>query len=616
MTEARHLSEQDAAADPDVAGSSDRYVFNISISKATYGVLAIRVSDKDAFEPVVPFVINLASVLATVLEERRHRAELEQQRRDLERYQAELESRVTERTRKLAESERRYRLLADNATDMISTHDDRGSYTYVSPVCRSLLGYEPTDLLGHDAFELIHPEDHEDCRKSHERVVKEGNPHTASYRIRQKSGKYIWFETRSRLIRNPTTGEIGEIIAISRDISEKHLTEERLAHAQRLNAVGQLTGGIAHDFNNLLQVIAGSLELARHETRFDARVQKFLEDAFRAVMKGGNLTQKLLAFSRKQTLRPQIVAPRELIEGMRHLLSRTLGEDIEIETRCSEGDAKIRVDTHGFENALLNLALNARAAMPKGGRLTITSGVELFEEGIPVDAEVLPAGPYVEIAVSDTGCGMSKEILDRAFEPFFTTKGVGEGSGLGLSMVYGFARQSGGNAMIESTPGKETTVRILLPVANETSERPIAVEPARNAEKYGVKVLLVEDDPDVRTTTAMLLRSLGCDVREAETAEPALKILEEDGSIDLLLTDVILPGKQNGIGLAQDAVHLRPDLRVILVSGYPEAALQKAGLDDAGFALLGKPFSENALADALRSATIRNGQISEKPNEQ
>ncbi len=210
---------------------------------------------------------------------------------------------------------------------------------------------------------------------------------------------------------------------------------------------------------------------------------------------------------------------------------------------------------------------------------------------------------------------MSKEILDRAFEPFFTTKGVGEGSGLGLSMVYGFARQSSGNATIESTPGGGTTVRLLLPVTNGTSEQPIAVEPARNAEKYGIKVLLVEDDPDVRTTTAMLLRSLGCEVREAETAEPAIKILEKDGSIDLLLTDVILPGKQSGIGLAHDAVHLRPDLRVILVSGYPEAALQKAGLEDAGFALLGKPFSKNALADALRSLTMHNGQSSEKPNQ-
>ena len=398
----------------------------------------------------------------------------------------------------------------------------------------------------------------------------------------------------------PIPGDLS-VIAMH-DITELKAMEHQLVQSQKMEAVGQLTGGVAHDFNNLLQVVQGNLDMVKDTIPKGSKAEELVNGALRAGRRGAQLTQQLLAFSRKQTLSPENVAPHSLVDGMTKLLSRTLGEDISIETQFANDVANIIVDENGLTNAILNLALNARAAMPKGGTLTVAINNQHIDTDVPIENDVLPSGDYVEIAVTDTGCGISEDDLSHVFEPFFTTKEVGEGSGMGLSMVYGFARQSGGNVTIESELGKGTTVRLTLPSADGETASVDDAQTARNRNYHEIKVLLVEDDEDVRDSAVMLLKSLGCEVIEAENAAPVFDILEQDDSIDLLLSDVVLPGGKNGIELAQDAVRLRPGLSVVLVSGYPERILEKAGLTDAGFHLLRKPFSKEALSEALGSA--------------
>ena len=387
------------------------------------------------------------------------------------------------------------------------------------------------------------------------------------------------------------------------DITEQRSTERQLLQAQKMEAVGQLTGGVAHDFNNLLQVVQTNLELARlHATDADGPLAQYLDRALNAGLRGAALTQKLLAFSRKQTLRPRTLDPDALIEGMLELLERTLGEDIRIDTRLEAKGRHVFVDESGLENAVLNLALNARGAMANGGVLTVTSAVRRLGAETAVEGGALPAGDYVEIAVADNGCGMPEEVLNHAFEPFFTTKEIGKGSGLGLSMTYGFARQSDGNITLESTPGKGTTARILLPAvaAPETSGELCREFAAENG--CDAAVLVVEDDPEVRASTVNVLQSLGCTVCEAGEAEEALTCLDQDPGIELLLSDVVLTGGRNGIELAKEAVRRRPGLRVLLVSGYPETELRRSGLTESHFALLGKPFTRASLVEAMKRA--------------
>ena len=384
--------------------------------------------------------------------------------------------------------------------------------------------------------------------------------------------------------------------------------EEQLHQAEKLKAVGQLTGGIAHDFNNLLQVIETNLDLARELVRNTSPdAAEMIEAALNSERRGAELTQKLLAFSRKQTLRPHRVSLNDWLPGEVRLLSRTLGEDIEIRTEPTTDEVLVDVDEGTLTNALLNIAINARAAMPFGGTLTLSTSRHHFAEGIPIENDSLPSGDYVELAVSDTGIGMSDETLQRAFEPFFTTKDVGEGSGLGLSMVYGFARQSGGTVTIESELDKATTVRILLPAATEEATEAGSNRHEGSAANHTTKVLLVEDDTEVRKSTVLLLKSVGCEVIETDKAAPVYDILNKNDGINLLITDVVLPGGVNGVEVARQAVALRPDLKVILVSGYPDAILAKSGLSEANYLLLPKPFSRTALSEAI--ATVMGEKV-------
>ena len=400
-------------------------------------------------------------------------------------------------------------------------------------------------------------------------------------------------------------GEIGRAInSMAKTLREREdahqLAEEKLRHAQKMEAVGQLTGGVAHDFNNLLQVVYNNLELIKLKLgNQDNEILGFLDRAASAAKHGGSLTQQLLSFSRRQTLFPKTVDPAELIDEFAQMLEWTLGEDIEIVSGRQRNSTPITVDPNALKSAILNIGLNARAAMPHGGKLTISIADTRLGDDFSHGYGKLRAGDYVEISVTDTGHGMSPEVSERAFEPFFTTKNIGEGSGLGLSMVYGFVRQSEGHVTLESEVGKGTTVRLLFPTSEiETGAIEVKPKPLQANANIG-SILIVEDDPLVRGSAATILENLGFNTQTAVDGRTALDILEKDSTIDLLFTDVVMPGGMNGIELAEEASRRYKGIKVLLTSGYPEDALEKSGLAESKFRMLRKPYSAEELSRTL-----------------
>ncbi|MGA2191151.1 MAG: ATP-binding protein [Steroidobacteraceae bacterium] len=380
------------------------------------------------------------------------------------------------------------------------------------------------------------------------------------------------------------------------------LNEEALRQSQKMEVVGQLTGGVAHDFNNLLQIIMGNLDTARRGVN-DAspRVRRALETAANGARRAASLTQRLLAFSRRQPLNPKPVDVNALISGMSDLLHRTLGEITEVLTVHGAALWRIEADATELESAILNLALNARDAMPDGGRLTIeTANADIDRGYSALHAEVLP-GEYVAISVSDTGTGMSEDAISRAFEPFFTTKPVGEGTGLGLSQVYGFVKQSGGNVKIYSELGQGTCVKIYLPrLADTTREAAPATESSTPLATAEETILVVEDDDDVRAYSVEILRDLGYRVIEAHDGPSALSLLERQFRVDLLFTDVILPGGMTGAQVAAQARGIKQDLKVLFTTGYARNAIVHHGRLDQGVQLITKPFCMADLATRVR----------------
>jgi PAS domain S-box-containing protein len=380
--------------------------------------------------------------------------------------------------------------------------------------------------------------------------------------------------------------------------------EAALRQAQKMEAVGQLTGGIAHDFNNLLTIILGNLDAAKRHLgdNAEARITRAIGNALVGANRAATLTQRLLAFSRRQPLAPKPTNANRLVSGMSDLLHRTLGETIELETVLSPRLWQTEIDPHQLENAILNLAVNARDAMPEGGKLTIeTANTHLDRNYIAENAEVTP-GQYVAICISDTGSGMDAETAAKAFEPFFTTKEVGKGTGLGLSMVYGFVKQSGGHLKIYSEPGHGTTIKIYLPrlqghlSVEEANSVPI-VPRGTNEET----ILVCEDDDDVRAYTVEMLRELGYRVLEAHDGSSALRLLErQEGVVDLLFTDVVLPGGMTGAVVAREARAIRPELKVLFTTGYARDAIMHHGRLEAGVELLTKPFTYSDLAARVR----------------
>ncbi len=383
---------------------------------------------------------------------------------------------------------------------------------------------------------------------------------------------------------------------------QREHAERQLFQSQRLEALGQLTGGVAHDFNNLLTVISGNLQILEERLASDALSARLAKAALRATGRGADLTRKLLAFSRRQTLQPRAIEVRQLLQWLADILRRTLGSQIEVRANVADELPMLRADPGMLDTALLNLAVNARDAMPDGGLLTLEARSEILDEGFTARGEGLAPGRYVMIAVTDTGTGMPPEVCARAFEPFFTTKESGKGSGLGLSLVYGFVKQSGGHIQVHSEPGSGTSIRLYLPIDDQsvTSEGASRADPAYRG---GTEtVLVVEDDEGVREVVVAFLQQLGYQVLQASDAPHALELLAGGRDIDLLFSDVILRGEINGPTLAREALALRPSLRVLFTSGFAPDALPLPEVLNRRVELLAKPYRIDQLARMLRRA--------------
>ena len=430
-------------------------------------------------------------------------------------------------------------------------------------------------------------------------------------------GKIVQGATSIALVRNEK-GETEQLIVQIQDTSERKTVNERLQKAQKMEAIGQLTGGLAHDFNNLLTVIIGNLELLDGKLSGDEKSAKRVVEAIDAARKGSDLTHQLLAFARKQELEPRNVGVNGLVQGMAPLVSRTIGENIELKVDVMNGDPHTLIDPSQLESAILNLAINARDAMGNNGKLTIeTQSAHLDQYYAEKNPDVVP-GDYVMVAVSDNGCGMSAELLEKVFQPFFTTKPAGQGTGLGLSMVYGFIKQSGGHISVYSEVGHGTSVKMYLPlrarVADNVSVKtnleaaPISsiVEQAPEPVVVPVrrpKVLVVEDQEAVRAVACGFLEDFGYDVIEAGDGFQALAQLQENADVDLMFTDVVMPGGMNGFDLAQAAQSLKPNLKIVHTSGYPKGAMvhQDEPRFKNGFIIM-KPYRREELQKIIRDA--------------
>ncbi len=537
----------------------------------------------------------------------------------------------------LYESERQFRTLADNMSQLAWIADPLGQIHWYNARWYSYTGTSFEAMMALGWRSLHHPDHRERVDLRMKRCFATGSIWEDTFPLRGKDGLYRWFLSRAMPIRDEQgnitywlgtstditaqvkaedalrelneslerrvaerTRELAEINErLQIEISERAQTEEVLRHAQKMDAIGQLTGGIAHDFNNMLTGVLGALDLIQRRVAAGrvSEIDRYIDAAMSSANRAASLTHRLLAFARRQSLNPQPVDVSAMVVSMDELVRRTLGENIELEVDLNTALRLTNTDEHQLENALLNLVINARDAMPDGGRLLIQTEVV----HIAVLHDSLAPGDYVRLSVQDTGSGMSGEVIARAFDPFFTTKPIGQGTGLGLSMVYGFINQTGGQVQIDSTEGQGTRIDLYLPCHFEVVERHLPTgqgqTPPRASE--GERVLVVEDEPDVRMLVVDVLRELGYSVEVAADGAAALPFLQDARRIDLLVTDVGLPG-MNGRQLAEIARQHRPGLRVLFMTGYARNAQVRGDFLDAGMDMLTKPFSIDDLAQRVR----------------
>jgi PAS domain S-box-containing protein len=533
---------------------------------------------------------DVAERTRTVIE--RRRAE-----QDLRELAASLEQQVTERT---AERDRVWK----NSRDLLVVVGADGIFRAINPAWKTILGHTPEDVVGHNFRDFIWPDDAEVTQSALEQAVGVSDLTNFENRYRHIDGAPRWISWRTSVEGDLVYAYGRDITAERRSRDELARAQEALRQSQKMEAVGQLTGGLAHDFNNLLAGISGSLEVIEAllvQGRL-GNIERYIKMAQGSTRRAASLTQRLLAFSRRQTLDPRPTDVNRLVGGMEDLIRRTVGPDVELEVVGAGGLWLTRVDAPQLENALLNLCLNARDAMaPRGGRLTIETANKWLDERAAAERELSP-GQYVSLCVTDTGTGMEPEVVRRAFDPFFTTKPLGEGTGLGLSMVYGFARQSGGQVRIYSELGRGTTMCIYLPrhlgPHDSTGENAVLDETEFGD---GETVLVIEDEPTVRVLITDLLQENGYKPLAAADGTTGLKILQSEVRIDLLITDVGLPGGMNGRQIADAARVSRADLKVLFITGYAENAAVGNGHLEPGMAILTKPFVMADLVKKVRA---------------
>jgi len=473
--------------------------------------------------------------------------------------------------------------------------EDRFVVADINPAFAKALGVSSDRVRGRAIDDLLPPEIAARLTKHYQRVKAGGRPVTSRDDLaRLPGGPRIW-ESILAPVQN-TEGVTHRLIGSIRDITDRVRADERLRDSQRMEAIGQLTGGVAHDFNNLLQVIRGNLELLQRSVAGDERGQQRLKSALYGAERAAQLTRQLLAFARRQPLAPKVVNLSRLVGDMADLLRRTLGEAIEVETVVAGGLWNTVADPAQVESAILNLALNARDAMPGGGRLTVEINNASLDDAYARTVRDVTPGQYVMIAVTDTGEGMPEDVRARVFEPFFTTKGDGKGTGLGLSMVYGFVKQSNGHIQIYSELAQGTTVKIYLPRSRQAEQTTLLMLDTPPPPEAGRTILVVEDEEAVREAAMAMIEELGYHRLEAADAEQALAVLERGERVDLVFTDVVMPGPLRTRDFAQRMRELRPGMPVLFTSGYTDNAIIHQGRLDEGVHLISKPYAKADLA--------------------
>nr|WP_240456461.1 PAS domain S-box protein [Sphingomonas yabuuchiae] len=543
------------------------------------GTHATWLSTKAPFRDAAGHVVGLVGSSIDITE--RKRAE-----QALQRMNETLEDEVAERT---AERDRMW----DTSPELMLVIDFHGVVRRVNPAWTSLLGYDQAELVGRHVNEFVVSEDHDDTVYAYELAANGGKP-VVQNRYRHKDGSIRWISWNAAPAGDMTYATGRDVTAQKEQALALAQAEEQLRQAQKIEAVGQLTGGLAHDFNNLLTAVTGGLELLamRIAKGQHDQLDRYISMAQNGAHRAAALTQRLLAFSRRQTLAPKPTDVDRLIAGMEDIIVRTIGPAIEVTFASAPGLWPILVDAPQLESALLNLCINARDAMPEGGKLTIETANKTLDARAAA-AQDLPAGDYVSLCVTDTGTGMTPEVMERVFDPFFTTKPIGEGTGLGLSMIYGFVRQSGGQVRIYSEVGTGTTMRLYLPRLPGEHELadPHETSASRHRAHEGETVLLVEDESAIRDLVGEVLRDAGYRVLTASNGPMGVSLLQSAERIDLLVTDVGLPGGLNGRQVADAGRAVRPALKILFVTGYAANAAVGAGHLDEGMEVLTKPFN-------------------------
>jgi two-component system cell cycle sensor histidine kinase/response regulator CckA len=502
-----------------------------------------------------------------------------------------------------------FRLIGENAADMIAVVTVDGQRLYNSPSYEKVLGYSSEELTRTSAYEQIHPDDRPLVLAAASEARGNAVGRRLEYRIRHKNGEWLVVESTASAVRN-AEGKVEKLVIVNRDITERKQLEQQLVLSQKLDAIGRLSGGVAHDFNNILGVIIGYSEALQEKFGPDDPYREAVDEIQKAGKRAASLTQQLLAFSRKQVLEPKVLDLNAVVADVEKMLRRLIGEDIELKLTTSPELGMVKTDRGQIEQVILNLAVNARDAMPRGGELKIeTANAELTEKDAKRYRYVVP-GQYVNLQIGDTGCGMDEELQSHIFEPFFTTKEKGKGTGLGLATVYGVIKQSGGYIWVESQPGKGSRFSIYLRRVEGSAEKVLETEGPVKRIRGPQTVLLVEDEASLRKLTRNTLEQVGFTVLEAQDAFEAVNIAAQTNAvIDLLLTDVVMPGR-SGPELAGDLAAARPRMRVLFMSGYTDGAIEAHGVLESGILILRKPFTRHQLTLSIEEVLGRKEQES------
>jgi PAS domain S-box-containing protein len=492
---------------------------------------------------------------------------------------------------------------------VLDARSEELALTWVSENIISILGWARDEVVSRGWWaDQVHPEDRERARAERGSVLSADRV-GQEYRLRRKDGSYRWVLDESRLVRD-AAGAPEEVIGAWLDVTEKKSLEAQLQQSQKMEAIGRLAGGIAHDFNNLLTAIRGYADLLREQIREGDPRRADVDEIRRAADRAAGLTRQLLTFSRRQVLQPRILDLNEVIAAMDRMLRRIIGEDVELVAVSFPGLWPVKADPGQIEQVVVNLAVNARDAMPRGGRLTIeTANVELDEGYQATHGFAVEPGRYVMLAVTDTGTGMTQEVQARIFEPFFTTKEPGKGTGLGLATAYGIVKQSGGHITVYSELGRGSTFKLYLPQAPPEAQASVARAAPEGLTEGTETVLLVEDDAAVRRLARQILERLGYSVLEARSPADALDMAGRAGPIHLVVTDVVMPG-MSGRELADRVGRLRPGVKILYTSGYPGEAIARQGVLETGTEFLPKPFTANGLAQKVRQ--VLDGKVGER----